>query len=561
MSNGNYAAVFGLAGAIPDGADEVHRRLTRILERLNGAPPVAFTLTPSMTYLGTDDVDLVRCSAVIGAGQHLASVVDPNGVVRTDPIGLSRVCWGRRGDVVVVSNCSSVVAAGIGASVDPTEVGVLALVGFLLGDATLYEGVYRLEAGTELQLWGAQPRVESVKSTGLRTGWDDRSGADVLRGIVIDLLSAHSSPLLELSGGLDSRAILAAIPADARPGLRAITIGAPDHPDVRLAGQLAEITGLQWSSIDPGDLTRLSPADLQSATRQAVRRRDHVGNALAAVTLDHAEDNIPHGPRFTGANGEFARGFYYPGFLTDGLVTQKRVRRLVDWRLTTNDGPAARSLRPDVVATAKRRVLERVESLLGDGVRWRAATDEFYLHSRMASWAGPGYSARHPASPALAPFFHPAFLEWARALPSHGRLRELAFARMVSTLDAQLAAVPLDRGVSVSTLAAGGPSGLGRDLGTTVMKAVRKAGQRLRRQGRPPPVAGDLSAVLGSGWSSSQTVLLEETGVFQTEFLETLDERRHVDASTLSLAFNLADARAVLSATGELPQGNEAKER
>lgn len=541
MSNGHFAAVFGLGRATPDREDVLHRRLVKALSLVNESPVVASTLSPSMTYLGSGDVELARPSAVTGPDLKLASVVDPTGHVRTDDIGLSRCCWGQRGRFVIVSSSALVVAAGTKATVDLGEVAVLSLVGFLLDNATLYEGVYRLGAATGLNLRGAEPTVELLESSETASIGGARAGAEVMRRIVSALISDYPQALLELSGGLDSRAVLAAIPQDARGELRAFTIGSSNHSDVRVARQLADVAGVEWNAIDAGAIAMLTPADLQSAARRAARRRDHVANVLSAMTLDHVEKEIPPGPRFTGANGEFARGFYYAGFPSDGPVDAKRVRRLVDWRLTTNEGSAARVLRAEVINDARQRVTQRVASLLGHERRWRAATDEFYLYTRMASWAGPGYSARDTASPALAPFFHPSFLEWARSLPARRRSRELAFARMVSALDPRLASVPLDRGIAVSTLAAGGPTGLARDLGTTFVKAVRKGSQRIRSRGKPPPVGGGLAPALQAGWSTRQTRLLHDSELFRPEFLDALDEGRPVDPAALSLAFNVAD--------------------
>ncbi len=550
MVRSAFAVIHHPPDASPVRRTELRARAVRVLRARDGATPSVDWDTDVGCGLGVGpDPSTARVSAIVAPGSPLTLDVDRVGHVGTDGVGLSHGCWGRIDGHMVVSDSALVVAAVIGASLDPAAVGLLSLVGFLLGGASLYEGVHRLGAGERLDL--TTGRTEAVGTTAGRPTRPDGStpiatGAEVLRAVLADLLEAHPDPVLELSGGLDSRAVLAALPVASRRGLRAVTLGPASHPDVRVAAALANASELDWTRIDPGDLATRPPAEVMAATVVAARQRDHVTNAVAAAALDHAEARIPVGARLTGANGEFARGFYYPGVVTDGPVTRARINRLVTWRLVTNDGTAARALDEVVVATARDLLPDRVAGLLPTELAWRAAMDEFYLTSRMANWAGPSYSSRDPRSPALAPFMHPDFLAWARSLPNGRAARERAFAGMVHKLDPGLAAVPLDRGPTVSSLAATGAAAMARNLTATAAKTAHKVDQRVRRRGKAPVMTDRLAAAVRAGWSDSQSTALEDTGLFRPAFLAALRDGQPVDPPTLSLAINVASAHDFL---------------
>ena len=537
----------------PSGFDGAVSRCSHALRELNGHEPERFAsggryLLGSVTAPG----EFGAPSMIIGDGRDLSVRVDISeglATVGTDDVGLSQLCWGAKAGIVVISNSALAVAAGIGAALSPSAVATLSLTGFLFGGRTLFEGVRRLQGGESVvHRPGEMPRVVVSDVESSFGGSVHEGGADILSEVVRRLHDAHPGALLELSGGLDSRAVLAAIPAASRSGRLAVTLGNPGQPDVVIAEELARRCGLEWMLIDQTDLRDLTPEDLRRRIDESSRRRDCMFNALAAVLLDDADAKIPAGPRFTGANGEFARGFYYPGVITDGRVTRRRTAQLARWRLFTNDGTAATALVPNIVADARHDTVEILHAELAHQMSWRVAVDEFYLRGRMANWAGPSYSARRPASPALGPFFHPSFLNWARALPRRSVERERRFAQLVTDLDPLLADVPLDRGPTVASLTAGGPYDNFRRALTVGRKVVRKFDQRVRKLARPPNLSDDLIELTRWAWRSSDSAALEEVGLFGSDFLRKLEEGVPIDGPALSLALNVASATTFLAA-------------
>lgn len=124
--------------------------------------------------------------------------------------------------------------------------------GHLTGDRTLFEGVELLPSGTVLT-WD-----ERARSLGRRRYWwwdeikpledgvDEDELARELGRLFRAAVERHSRAGgrvgLTLSGGLDSRAILAAMPGGGE-GVHAISFGKRDCYDVRVAARVARVTG------------------------------------------------------------------------------------------------------------------------------------------------------------------------------------------------------------------------------------------------------------------------------------------------------------------------------
>ena len=77
---------------------------------------------------------------------------------------------------------------------------------------------------------------EAMQPPGGSTSELIEQGARTIQTLVEAAIAAHDeAPTLELSGGIDSRALLAAIPPHVRPRLRTITLGTPTSPDLVVA--------------------------------------------------------------------------------------------------------------------------------------------------------------------------------------------------------------------------------------------------------------------------------------------------------------------------------------
>lgn len=478
------------------------------------------------------------------------AVTDPPGTVvaATDSAGLRHVYHVQRPGWAAVSTSSLLLAVLAGAGFDEEAIGTSSLIGNYLGERTPFDGVGVLPAGALAKLSAGTVdvlRTPPAVAPGGSLGRADAvaGGVGVVRDLVAACLRAYPEPLIELSGGLDSRMVLAAIPRERRPGLRAVTIGPAGSADQRIAARIAALEGLRHEAVTLDAIGALAPAALAALVTSASLTRDCTGNPLALAVLDWQERALDQGPRLTGQNGEFARGFYYAGQRAHPAATGDLVDRLARWRLFVNEAADPALFTPgfleDVRSSALRGLRREFASYPGD---WLAATDEFYVRERMRRWVGISYSWACTRRVVQSPFFHPAYLEWARACAPADRRGSRVFAEVLTALDPGLAALPLDGGRTPGAIAT--PTRADRLAGarTTVRKVVRKVDQRLRGTGRPASGAALVGSRVQAAWAAREGAL---EAVARLPFLDAVTVEqvargaRPVNPASVALLVNL----------------------
>lgn len=489
-------------------------------------------------------------------------------VAATDACGLRHVHFVVGDGWAGCSTSSLVLAAVAGALLDADASTVAALAGHQLGDRTPFEGVRRLGAGHRLELWAGHatpstfvaprprdPRSEAptTASSRLHRGADE--GAAVMARSVGQALEAHPGAGLELSGGLDSRMLLAAVPEDLRVGRWALTLAAPGNPDVAVARRLAALAGLDHEVVDLSELARLGPDEALELVRRAALRRDATTDPVAGAVLDFVSHRTEGRALLTGQNGEFARGYYYPGQPTWPRATPELVRYLAHWRIFTAapvDGALFGRRLPEV----RRRAVAELESRLRMiGGRWPEATDELYLAVRMQNWVGRDFSVAATERQVVAPFFHPAFLAWAREARRRDKAGSRLFATVLERLDPRLAASELDVGVRPTDLAHPSLPGRVASLGRAARKALRKASLRAAPGSRavPPVGAATLAASVRQAWAADDGAL---SRVASLDFLDAgvvegvASGRRRAGPATVGFLVALDVALEMLEAGG-----------
>ncbi|MET0716203.1 MAG: hypothetical protein ABWY23_08295 [Mycetocola sp.] len=376
------------------------------------------------------------------------------------------------------------------AELDDTAVAVQSLLGWQLGQRTLFTGIEKLSPGAVAHLDDRGIRVDKparVPVTPITLDEAVPLAAELLRTSLNALLDDHPDAVLQLTGGQDSRLLLSAIPAARRGGLRAMTLGVPSSGDVTVASELAERYGLRHEVHDLSPVDGLSGEEAWDRVRAASVRLDGMSDPIALAALDAAESSFDQGVRISGLGGEVARGFYYIGSLKERAFTRKNVERLTAWRMFVNEAVEPDLLTSEFSAWARAAAdNEVVAALTAASDEWLRATDELYLRHRMQRWAGVTDTAVGYRRVVINPMLCEQFLTIASRLSPAAKARSRFLARLQMELDPELGRIPLEGRPAPVAAANPGPWRSATSAMATGRRLSGKVVQRVRRRNRPP---------------------------------------------------------------------------
>ncbi|MEA3410021.1 MAG: asparagine synthase-related protein [Pseudomonadota bacterium] len=217
--------------------------------------------------------------------------------------------------------------------------------GFVLDRKTLFRDVYTLPPASCLVCENGKTSISTywrLDQIEPRSGYDENrldELAHTFRGAVRRAIPPGETTSIGLTGGLDSRVILAAATAD-RLRVSTYTGGFHDSTDVKLAKMLADLTDTKhvFRSIGPEHLAEWLEPMVRLQGGIVATLHSHPCNTLFAKKVDQA--------RIQGIGGEYVRGFWIPGryqgsaasgkanqFLFDRMVGSARKNYLNDiWR-------------------------------------------------------------------------------------------------------------------------------------------------------------------------------------------------------------------------------------
>lgn len=468
--------------------------------------------------LGADDVaDLLARRDVAG----LAEVIPPfaafrrlprgEAVAATDALGFRHVYHAQWADRAAVSTSARLLAVLGGCDLDRDSLALQSLLGWQVGDATLFEGVTKLAAGTlaavadgRLTLLGG--RAPDPAPMELDEAVD--AAASVLRAHLAAYVGDHPDATLQLTGGQDSRILLSAVPTAQRTGLRAMTLRVPGSPDADIAAAIAARSGLRHHVEELEDLAAMTPPDAWAACLDASRRLEGMADPVALAGLTLAERSFDQGHRIAGLGGEVARGFYYLGNPRDTTVSRAKVARLTAWRMFANEAIDPAALRPALRDGARDGAIGRIHALMAStGKEWLAATDDFYLYQRMQRWAGVTDTAVCLDRSVVNPMLDDRFISIAQAMAPQAKRGSRFLGRLQMALDPGLGRMPLDGRPPPAAYADPGLLNRARAAETLARKALRKARQRLGHTTRPPAGGAVLAAKVVEHWRHEPELL------------------------------------------------------
>jgi asparagine synthase (glutamine-hydrolysing) len=401
-----------------------------------------------------------------------------------DLFGVGHVFSAQADGFSALASSATLLGDILAAPTSPQTLAGYALFGVFLAQETPFAGVTKLAPGETVVLEAGRLST-SAKALPATSGAGCR---EAFQASVLAMLKAAPEAELELSGGLDSRLILAAMPPADRRGRRAITIGVAADPsgDVTVARALAETEGLDWSILDVGGMAALDGPSLGYLLSRAVAAYDHMANPVDKIALITAGAGRKVDARFGGQNGEILRGFYYPTQPLDAAPSEALARRLIAVRLEANDrvddAVLAPQVRQDLRAAAEDRMTAQLLSYGGD---WGQTLDRYYLAQRMQNWVGVSAGNRFVGHAPLYPFFDPDFVAAAMAAPAGDKLNSRGAYRLLAQIDPQLARRPLDNGIVPATAGAASPlAGHLADLRMDVDRVAKRVRRRLAGVGR-----------------------------------------------------------------------------
>lgn len=314
--------------------------------------------------------------------------------------------------------------------------------------------------------------------------------AEALVAAVEQTLAGFARPIFDLTGGFDSRAVVAAALATGRP-FECVVNGRDDDPDAVSAQRIATKLGLKLLRLRPGlDYGLRSLA----AIERAVSLTDGEHDAVEYSSVLEIQERLSRQGDVTvnGTAGEVCRGYWWDLLAPHtGSRTRfdamKAARRFVhdDWADEVLASPAAPSL-----AAHFAEVVGRANAGLED-LPNTVRADNLYLSLRMHRWAGRLASATDRIWPCATPFMFRRPLEIALTAPVAARAHDRMMRRLIEHLSPALARLPMAGGWPAAQLR---PSNLLQFL-PLFAKNVSKGVRRVRRSlGKPAPARPDPSA-------------------------------------------------------------------
>jgi asparagine synthase (glutamine-hydrolysing) len=448
-------------------------------------------------------------------------------VAAADPLGFRHVYHGDGDGFAVLSTSARAVGACLGDGLDREAIAMQSLLGWQVGQRTLFSGVHKLAPGQLATLRRGRVVTSSFHRPLDRVERDlDTSVAEaakILRDYLDAFLDDHPDAILQLTGGQDSRLLLSAVVPARRRGLRTLTLGLPGNPDSVIAAELSRRYGMVHEMLRLDGLETLSPEEADLRCVQAARRLECMADPLAHAALSFAEARAEPGARIGGLGGEVARGFYYLGPSTTARVTRKRVENLTRWRMFVNEAVPAAALDPAFARWAREFAIGEVFALTAaTGRDWKAATDEFYLYQRMQRWAGVTDTAVCFDRIANNPMLDDRFIAIARGLPPRHKRNSIFLSRLQLALDDELARIPLDARPAPVAYARRSIGNTTRQVVCTMQQAARKAQQRATRANRPPAGGEILAHKVVEHWRAHPAVLepARAMGIFREPWLD-----------------------------------------
>jgi hypothetical protein len=262
-------------------------------------------------YLAQGESVFRRCDGVFALAIYNA--VTESVALVSDPFGYFSIFYGSRGGRVFIATSALAVAQQTRS--DPSELGILCFLrtGKVFGDMTLWQDVRRMRAATVLEFRHGALRESIYWTPEIDESLSNLSLADSadvslhrLQCFVERNLRREGKVWTDLTGGFDTR-LLAMLLARSGIPFKANFVGAPQHPDVKIARALAQQMGWEYQHFDPPTTW---PQESLRYLQEGLGRGDaHLNVFLLLRSLwTHHQENEQFTTLLSGLGGEMWRG-------------------------------------------------------------------------------------------------------------------------------------------------------------------------------------------------------------------------------------------------------------
>lgn len=407
---------------------------------------------------GADDGDgLLRACLASVAGAHDA-LSPPFGLVfadgrdgavhvAVDRCGLQHLYMREAADGTVwIASSLLALAEALGpVTADREAAAVWLAAGHHLSARTLVREVRKLEPGERLRLDGGGATRTARWEPGTAGGATDEDYRVAMLGAV---RAAHDGDgtAVELTGGLDSRLVLAACLAADLP-VRAWTLGAPRSAELRTVRRLQRHAPFEHLAVAvPPD----AGAQLPDLTREMHALSDGEVNALEYAPLLVAFAALEGQRRVSvsGSGGENARGYYYAA-LRDGAVDTG----VLASKVSSATRPVVAAIRRDAFADPLAPLRAEISRILAGSPATTPAgrLDDFYLRARMQRFGGRNISTTGVFCRQGLPYFENRVVEASLGLATERKRDGRVVRSALAAWSPALARIPLDTGIAVAT--------------------------------------------------------------------------------------------------------------
>ncbi len=486
----------------------------------------------------------------LGAPSAALLIDGDQAVIAADHVGFRHLYGSQQAGWAAAGTSARVVAARIGAKLNFEALAVQRMVGHHLNEDTPFLGVRKLPAAHYWKLTEGELSAEPYPALNKVPFTHDLVGVHAarLRELVCGFLDQHDDVVLELSGGMDSRLILAAVPADRRKEITGFTIVHSGSADGPVAKRIAERYGMRHVEADLDEIAAFDPEIAYQLAHAAALRQDGMGAPLSAAVFEWAEREVADSPRLSGHGGELARVGYYLLQPNRPRQTPQLADRFFNMWFANNYGVPDSSLSDEFAAESREIGYRRVRETFAayEGFDWMSSMDQFFLKERLHRWGGATITASVNERVTLNPLLDREVLTIMMSLPHRRRWSSQQAVDVMSHLDNELAEMPLGSGMRPSVLRR--PPAVTRMIGETpIHKFAGRAGRKvlrhrrgLRRYAAGAPVMADLVV---QHWRENPELLepAANSGLINQSWLDRLlNGMAEAEAASVDFILNLS---------------------